>query len=108
MFLVREFFPGADLLRSEASGRVLCRFWIWHYEVSMSITIHPITYAEKIGDTAFMVYMKSEAPKVSTRIETRSIKTEPELREALKWVQEYVDGIRAALDMIYVPRIEEF
>ena len=99
-FVMKDTLPGCRLKVKERMGGITASMAVWHYELSISLTLTKISHVDKIGEaTLTLTYLpkelKTEKP-AGTIILRKVSTTNPD------YVKQFVEGVRAYLKGIVV------
>ena len=111
IFVMKDAFPGCRLKVKDRMGGITAMMAIWHYELSISVTLNTVSKADTIGETIMtLTYLPRElrAEKPSGTIILRRISTTnpDQVKEFVKNVRAYMRGIVLAINAATAEPVE--
>ena len=92
-------FPGVKFEISKQVGGRQIRFWIWDFLTEISFCEHKVAVVDEVGVARASFQLKPGGKGAPAFTKMVMIRKPPGLQSFISWVQAYLNGIVAAIDM---------
>jgi len=95
----RHTFPGARFKLTDRLGGKVLTSVIWQFEVELSVTERPISYADTDGEATVTITFRPAAKRPTIVVHQESTTSPTRVWTLVKDTRKYLEGIAAAITM---------